>query len=316
MTPVPMQNAVCFDEANKNVNQYREWKQMILHQFSLLHALSIQCLRLDESLDNLVVFNRLEGYSTAGSGRYAITQDALLSAVNEGLNREIGPSMPEDRGALILKQLAEAEAEALAATNADSVATIDIESGLHDVKGSVNPSERHRLDGAVSDNAQTPRVTRQASEDMEKDLGGGHRGSGHTAEEIGIYSRAAAEHPLGVIEGLWGNERQALKGCETFNGARVQLAQSWIVRAIVRRRKAGGLAVDAPVVATGIYRAFMTGTDAFQQCKKIVDTPFPYPYAQAVLFMLSMYSIFAPFLICEIVNDSECFLPSLPFSSI
>ena len=114
----------------------------------------------------------------------------------------------------------------------------------------------------------------------------------------------AAEHPLGVIQGLYLNERSALKNCETFNGARVQLAQSWIVRAIVRRRASGGLGVDAPVLATGVYRAFMTGTDAFQQCKKIVDTPFPYPYAQAVLFMLSMYAIFAPFLICEIVNDT------------
>jgi predicted membrane chloride channel (bestrophin family) len=54
-------------------------------------------------------------------------------------------------------------------------------------------------------------------------------------------------------------------------------------------------------VACGVCVA---GTDAFQQCKKIVDTPFPYPYAQAVLFMLTLYTIFAPFLICEIVNDS------------
>ena len=108
---------MCFDEANKNVNQYREWKQMILHQFSLLHALSIQCLRLDDSLDNLVVFNRLEENSER-EGRYAITQDALLTAVNEGLNREIGPSMPEDHGVDILQQLVEAEAKAQAEVEA------------------------------------------------------------------------------------------------------------------------------------------------------------------------------------------------------
>lgn len=57
--------AVLFDEKNKNINQYREWKQLILHQVSLLHALSIQCLRLDDDLENLVVFNRLEGYEFA-----------------------------------------------------------------------------------------------------------------------------------------------------------------------------------------------------------------------------------------------------------
>jgi hypothetical protein len=256
----------------------------------------------------LVVFNRLEGYSNTGTagdmslsereGRYAITQDALLTAVNEGINREIGASMPEDHGVLILQQMAKAEAEALAATET-TASMIDIESGLVDVTAPASSQRRAR--GEV---AQTPRVTRHIS--AATDLGGGHRGSGHTEEEIDRYSRAAARHPLGVIQGLYVNERQALKDCETFNGARVQLAQSWIVRAIVRRRKSGGLGVDAPVLATGFYRAFMTGSDAFQQCKKIVDTPFPYPYAQAVLFMLSLYAIFAPFLICEIVNDSEC----------
>ena len=52
--------AVCFDEVNKEMNQYREWKAEILHQISLLHALAIQCLRLDADLGNLVKFNRLE----------------------------------------------------------------------------------------------------------------------------------------------------------------------------------------------------------------------------------------------------------------
>eukprot|EP01048_Picozoa_sp_COSAG05_P004281 COSAG05_NODE_225_length_13597_cov_18.878723_2_plen_380_part_00 len=54
--------AVCYDEINKEMNQYREWKVEILHQISLLHALAIQCLRLDVDLDNLVKFNRLEAY--------------------------------------------------------------------------------------------------------------------------------------------------------------------------------------------------------------------------------------------------------------
>jgi predicted membrane chloride channel (bestrophin family) len=111
-------------------------------------------------------------------------------------------------------------------------------------------------------------------------------------------------YPLGVIGGLKDNEKRALENCETFNGARVQLAQSWVVRSISKRRKAGGLAVDAPVLATGVYRSFQTTNEAFQQCKKIVDTPFPLPYAQAVLLMLVAWMIFTPFLICEIVNGT------------
>jgi len=100
---------VTYDEANKEINQYREWKQVsppsarnlprllpkqhasssrlllhvsefvavltcashvlfsrpaqeILHLFSLLHALGLQCLRLDDNLDNLQVFDPWEGY--------------------------------------------------------------------------------------------------------------------------------------------------------------------------------------------------------------------------------------------------------------
>jgi predicted membrane chloride channel (bestrophin family) len=115
-----------------------------------------------------------------------------------------------------------------------------------------------------------------------------------------------------VIGGLKDNERRALKNCETFNGARVQLAQSWVVRSITRRRKAGGLGVDAPVLATGIYRSFQNGNEAFQQCKKIVDTPFPLPYAQAVLIMLIAWMIFVPILICEIVNGATFASASSP----
>ena len=36
--------------------------QEILHLFSLLHALGLQCLRLDDNLDNLQVFDPWEGY--------------------------------------------------------------------------------------------------------------------------------------------------------------------------------------------------------------------------------------------------------------
>ena len=89
MSPARAQNAVCFDEAKKNVNQYREWKQMILHQFSLLHALSMQCLRLDDSLDNLVVFNRFEGYAgtTTASRDISLSEREAVRAVRRDAAR-------------------------------------------------------------------------------------------------------------------------------------------------------------------------------------------------------------------------------------
>ena len=60
--------------------------------------------------------------------------------------------------------------------------------------------------------------------------------------------------------------------------------------------------VDAPVVATGIYRNFQTANEAFHYCLKIAQTPFPFPYAQFVMLALCLYTLFAPLLICQIVN--------------
>ena len=51
---------------------------------------------------------------------------------------------------------------------------------------------------------------------------------------------------------------------------------------------------------------------SWSQCKKIVDTPFPYPYAQSVMLMVCLYTILAPFLVCQIVNsDIHALVPYL-----
>ena len=129
------------------------------------------------------------------------------------------------------------------------------------------------------------------------------------AEDIDRIDVLNEEHKLGVIAGvdqaqpLTQDERNALEHCETFNAARVFVAQAWVTQAIVRRRAAGGLKVDPPVLATGFYRNYQSANDWFYQCKKIVDTPFPYPYAQAVMLMVSFYTIMTPFMVCQLVAD-------------
>jgi hypothetical protein len=50
-----------------------------------------------------------------------------------------------------------------------------------------------------------------------------------TAAQVSKSGRLAAKYPLGVISGLVLNEKEALMCCETFNGGRVQLAQSCVV---------------------------------------------------------------------------------------
>jgi CRP-like cAMP-binding protein len=130
------------------------------------------------------------------------------------------------------------------------------------------------------------------------------RAANRAETDLEVLAKAAAEHPLSVISGLAKEERIALDRCETFTGSRVIIAQSWVTQAIVRRRRAGGLDVDAPTLSTGIFRNFQCANDAYFQCKKIVDTPFPYPYAQSMLLMLCLYTLIAPVMICQIVNST------------
>lgn len=130
------------------------------------------------------------------------------------------------------------------------------------------------------------------------------RSQNRSETDLEVLAKSASEHPLSVISGLTREERIALGGCETFNGSRVIVAQSWVTQAIVRRRNAGGLAVDPPVLATGVFRNFQCANDAYFQCKKIVDTPFPYPYAQSMMLMLCLYTLISPVMICQIVNST------------
>jgi len=88
-----------------------------------------------------------------------------------------------------------------------------------------------------------------------------------------------------------------------FNGARCQVVQSWLLRWILQRRTNGGVKTDAPVFAAGNFRTFQCGNESFHKCLAIVETPFPYPYAQGTMVMLLLWCLCSPFMVCEIVNN-------------
>ena len=194
-----------------------------------------------------------------------VDEMTALSAMPEGLpNRSIFQQV----------SLGQTQAELAAADGRALSADVDIESGLalhFAVLGSSQSGSEDSHSGRKNSIEGLPTGKHTPRGGAGKD----HGRSGRTFDDVSKYAESAAKHPLGVIGGLLPNEKRALVNCETFNGARVQLAQSWVLRSCIRRRTAGGIAVDAPIAATGVYRSFQTGNEAFQQCKKIVDTPFP-----------------------------------------
>ncbi len=109
--------------------------------------------------------------------------------------------------------------------------------------------------------------------------------------------------PLMVIGGLWDSERERLAVVDPLHAERVYVVQSWIHHALVERYELEGLAVPAPLLAQ-VYAQISAGFSAFMQCKKLVDTPFPFPYAQIVLICLIILSTFLPIQVCIIVNST------------
>ena len=81
--------------------------------------------------------------------------------------------------------------------------------------------------------------------------------------------------PIAMLGGVSEAERRRL----ACSAERVHLVIGWWTRLLVRRRKSGGLDHDAPIVSR-IYQVISDGALWFGSALKIVDTPFPHPYAQ------------------------------------
>ena len=271
-------SACCFDEVNKEMNQYREWKQELLHQCSLLHTIALQTLRLDDNLDNLREYysrtpsddagTALEVMKTALGGRTVMQSQCLeewLGTIDffqkkaahlAPLARELVPVFYND-GEVVFLQGDVGDALYLIVRG-----EVDIIAGGSNV-GSMVPGQcfgdralearggdevdtrtatvvavgdvvlaRLGVDayydcvgkrGSSAEASAVPRSLQHSSRSVQQlDRSASYRSEG----DIQHSAKEAAEHPLGVIGGLRDPERMALLNCETFNGARMLIAQT------------------------------------------------------------------------------------------
>jgi hypothetical protein len=91
----------------------------------------------------------------------------------------------------------------------------------------------------------------------------------------GLLAHATVYPKLRVLGGLSEGEMRCLCG----NPERCHLVYTWLLKELVLRRKAGGLATDGPVVSR-IYQVLSDGMLSYLGARKLADTPFPFPYAQ------------------------------------
>eukprot|EP01024_Parvocaulis_polyphysoides_P005185 TRINITY_DN11299_c0_g1_i2.p1 TRINITY_DN11299_c0_g1~~TRINITY_DN11299_c0_g1_i2.p1 ORF type:complete len:218 (+),score=-1.61 TRINITY_DN11299_c0_g1_i2:84-656(+) len=84
---------------------------------------------------------------------------------------------------------------------------------------------------------------------------------------------------------------------------RVHACSMWIHQYVLERRAAGGLLIDPPIM-TRLYQVFSEGMIGYEQCRKLNDTPFPFPWAQAVLALLLMFALVVPIVITAFVKST------------
>jgi len=90
----------------------------------------------------------------------------------------------------------------------------------------------------------------------------------------------ARRNPVDVLGGLEPCERHSLER----STERVHVVLGWLHSLLVKRRKTGGLGHDAPIVSR-IYQVLSDGTLPYHAALKVVDTPFPFAYAQLNAFI-------------------------------
>jgi hypothetical protein len=104
-----------------------------------------------------------------------------------------------------------------------------------------------------------------------------------------------------VIEGLDEKEvRDRLDDVKIQD--RTFLVFQWLQQAIILRHQEGGLNIPPPILGR-VFQEMSTGMLGFQQCLKIQDTPFPFPYVQICLMALTIFNFICGFFVHEFCRN-------------
>merc|ERR1712137_52547 len=104
--------------------------------------------------------------------------------------------------------------------------------------------------------------------------------------------------PLELLGDLNENEKALLLDAKE----RVHLVMTWLVKELVARRKAGGVAAEAPIVSR-IYQVLSDGMLGYLNAIKLADTPFPFPYAQLNAVFCIINLVIFPAVVASKVNE-------------
>ena len=83
---------------------------------------------------------------------------------------------------------------------------------------------------------------------------------------------------------------------------RVYRVFMWIHERLRKRMTEGGLDMPAPIMATA-WTELGLGLQKFERCRYLIDTPFPFPWAQLMIILLLAFQFTVPFVIAATVQS-------------
>jgi len=84
---------------------------------------------------------------------------------------------------------------------------------------------------------------------------------------------------------------------------RVAVALTWVQRVVTQRIARGGMQV-APPIQTRVHQVVGDALEAYEQCRKVASTPFPFPTAQLVLLLLVLFAVSMPVLVAALITET------------
>ncbi|KAK9827509.1 hypothetical protein WJX74_006552 [Apatococcus lobatus] len=83
--------------------------------------------------------------------------------------------------------------------------------------------------------------------------------------------------------------------------ARANVVYAWVQQLLTERHTEGGINMPAPIVSRS-WQMLSEGYHAYEQCRKLSDTPFPFPWAQMVLVLLIIFAGTLPLMVVAFID--------------
>lgn len=269
--------------------RFRHFQRLMMHKLSLLHALCLQHLRLDSNLDNL----------NSQSVPRDLPPEVAAAAPSTKHHIPYIGSLGWWSDLFLLPSSCQRQAAAAAARPLAVIPGAD-----HPSSEALSKRERNALKG------QSVLPSYHAAADScwgAADL----RTAPKRDDANGIASTTTIAATLNEINASMSFEFSDLEGMRDDGGSypseaplaigsdRVYVAFFWVQSLLAQRSSVGGedsWSAVGPPTSAAAWRALGEGYAAFEQCRALAETPFPFPWAQLMAVLLLIYSVSLPVL--------------------